>query len=222
MGRHAGIISFGFLLLISACAPTRFARPLEKKQQALSLSFGGPAILYSGAPIPVPFTTVSYARGLHNRITGFGALHFTSSLFGNIQGDAGAVFGLFELKSGLGMSCSPALQVAFSPGNKNSFGIWPTVDANLYYHASGKRSYLYAGFNAWLEVSKYKAHGELQSRHMIPNLQTGYVIVSGKWQHQIELKYLGLGIPNLPGVVDYVGIGGKGSLGFYYQLTRFF
>lgn len=222
MKSATGVIVVVFLISLFSCAPSRFVRPLEKNQQSLSLSFGGPAILYSGAPVPVPFTTVCYGRALKENITGFGALHFTSSLFGNIQGDAGAVLSLFEMKSGLGMSCSPAIQLAYSPGNKKSFGFWPTLDVNVYYHRPGKRSYLYAGLNSWFEISKYKAHGELQSRHLIPNVQAGYVMITGKWQHQFELKYLGIGIPNLPGVVDYVGIGGKGSLGIYYQLIRTF
>ncbi len=85
-----------------------------------------------------------------------------------------------------------------------------------------KPSYLYGGLNAWFEFSEYKAHNELQTRHVIPNLQLGYVLVKPKWQHQFEFKFIGMGIPNTPGVVEYVGLNGKGSFGFYYNLIRTF
>lgn len=209
-------------LFLGCCAPSRFVKPLPKGKQALALSFGGPAILFSGAPVPVPFTTLCYAKGLSDRISGFGALHLTSSLFGNLQGDAGAVFKLFERKSGLGMSCTPALQAAWSVGQSASFRLWPSLDLNVYYQVPGKASYVYGGLNTWIEFAKYKAHAEPQSRHLIPNFQMGYVWSKSSWQHQIEFKYLGMGIPNLPGVVDYIGIGGKGSIGIYYQVIKTF
>lgn len=205
-----------------SCAPSRFVKPLEKDQEAVSFSFGGPGILFSGAPMPIPFTTIAYARGLHSSITTFGALHLTSSLFGNIQSDAGAVFKLFELESGLGFSATPAVQLAYHLSDKNSFKAWPTFDLNAYVPVFNTPSYVYGGINTWFEFSKYKAHGELQTRHIIPNLQLGLVWVKSKWQHQFELKFLGPGIPNTPGVVDYVGLNGNGSLGLYYQLIRTF
>ncbi len=215
------LLSVIFIGLFS-CSPSRYVKPLKNKQQALSFSFGGPGIMYSGAPIPIPFSTLAYARGLNNAITAIGAFHFTSSLFGNLQADLGASCKLFELNSGLGLSAAPALQLAFRPGSSNSMRAWPSGDVNLYYHVMNKPSYLYGGMNAWFELSKYKAHQQLQTRHVIPNLQLGYVLVKSNWQHQFELKFLGIGIPNTPGVVDYVGVNGKGSIGFYYNLIRTF
>jgi hypothetical protein len=205
-----------------SCAPSRFVKPLKKNQKALSFSFGGPGIMYSGAPIPIPFSTLCYAQGINTSVTAFGALHFTSSLFGNLQADLGASCKLFELSSGLGMSASPAIQLAYSVGTAKTLRAWPTGDVNVYYHLFKKPSYLYGGVNAWFEFSKFKAHQELQTRHVIPNLQLGYVLVKKKWQHQFEFKFIGLGIPNTPGVVDYVGVNGKGSVGFYYNLVRTF
>ena len=67
-----------------------------------------------------------------------------------------------------------------------------------------------------------KAHDQAQTRHAIPNVHLGYMIVKTKWQHQFEFSYFGLGIPNLPGVVDYIGISGKGALGLHYSLIRKF
>jgi len=205
-----------------SCAPTRFVKPLEKGQKAISASFGGPAIHYSKAILPIPFTTLCYAQGISQSVTGFGALHFTSSLFGNIQSDIGASIKLFEKQSGIGISVSPALQIGYSVSTPKSLRLWPTLDLNIFYNLKSKKSYIYAGSNVWFELSKYKAHQELQSRHLIPNVQFGYVKANKLWNHQFEVKFLGIGIQNTPGVVEYVGFHGRGSFGFYYQLIRLF
>lgn len=222
MKRDIQLLLTAVLFGLFSCAPSRFVKPLEKNQKAISFSFGGPGILYSGAPIPIPFSTLAYAQGINSSITAFGALHFTSSLFGNLQADLGASCQLFELKSGLGLSAIPALQLAYSVGTAKTLRAWPSGDINVYYHLFKKPSYLYGGLNAWFEFSKYKAHNELQTRHVIPNLQLGYVLVKPKWQHQFEFKFIGMGILNTPGVVEYVGLNGKGSIGFYYNLIRTF
>ena len=213
---------FCITLFVTSCAPSRFVKPLDKGQKALTASFGGPTILFSGAPIPMPFTTITYAQGLTANTTAFGSLHFTSGLFGNLQSDLGASYRIYEKPLSYGFSTSPALQIAYSVGHTGSFRVWPTLDLNFYCHPFKNASYAYAGANAWFEFSKYKAHGEIQQRHVLPNLQMGYVFVKTRWQHQIEVKFLGLGIPNTPTVVSYIGLGGKGSFGVYYTLIRTF
>lgn len=211
-----------FIYCFQNCAPSRFVKTLEKKQRAASFSFGGPLIKFAGAPIPIPFTTLAYGYGVTDKITGYGSLHTTSLLFGNLQSDIGATVKLFEKENKFGISASPALQLAYNIGTKNSFRIWPSADVNAYFHLNSKPSYLYTGANSWFELSKYKAYEQPQQRHVIPNLHLGYMIVKQKWQHQFQLSYLGIGIPNKPGVVDYIGISGKGTLGFYYSLIRKF
>ena len=204
------------------CAPVRFVKPLEKKQQAATFSFGGPMITFAGAPIPVPFTTLTYGYGLTDKLTGFCSIHTTSLLFGNAQSDLGALFNLYQYKNKFGLTASTSMQIAYNVRNKTGLRAWPTADLNAYFHFNEKPSYVYAGINSWFELSKYKAHNQPQQRHAIPNLHTGYMIVKPKWQHQFELSYLGIGIANTPGVVDYIGISGKGALGFYYSLIRKF
>lgn len=211
-----------FLCILCNCAPSRYVKPLEKKQSAASFSFGGPLIKFSGAPIPLPFSTLGYGYGLASNTTAYGNLHTTSLLFGNLQGDLGATLSLYKKENKFGITASPALQLAYNIRNKTGFRIWPSADLNAYFHLTQKPSYLYAGMNSWFELSNIRAHDEAQPRHVIPNLQLGYVIVKTKWQHQFECKYLGVGIPNLPGVVDYIGISGQGSLGIYYSLIRKF
>lgn len=209
-------------IYLQSCAPSRFVKPLAKNQQVVSFSFGGPIIKFDGAVVPIPFTTLGYGYGLTDKITGYANLHTTSILFGNLQTDIGATFKLYEKKSVFGISASPALQMAYSVGNYGTFKLWPSADVNAYYHLLQKPSYLYAGVNAWVEMSGRRAYKQPQNRHAIPNIHIGYTIVKSKWQHQFELSYLGFGIPIYPGVVDYVGMGGKGTLAIYYSLIRKF
>lgn len=210
------------VVLLCHCAPSRYVKPLAKDQKAVSFTFGGPLITFSGAPIPVPFTTLGYAYGLSKGITAYGNLHTTSLLFGNGQADVGATFGLCEKENVFGISAAPSLQLAYSIRNSTGFRVWPSADVNAYFHVTKKPSYLYAGINSWFELSKLKAHNEPQQKQVIPNMHLGYTVVKTKWQHQFEFKYLGMGINNLPGVVDYIGVSGKGTFGVYYSLVRKF
>lgn len=210
------------LFLMYACAPSRYVKPLAKNQRALSFSFGGPLIKFSNAPIPIPFSTLGYAQGLSDNCTMYANLHSTSGLFGNAQFDLGSTFHLFKKEGAYGFSASPALQSAYSVRNKTGFRLWPTLDLNGYLHLKSKASYVYGGLNGWFELSATRAHDQPQQRHLIPNVHLGYTHVKTKWQHQVEIKYLGIGIPNLPGVVDYIGLAHKGSFGIYYSLIRKF
>lgn len=211
----------GVALLLASCAPSRFVKPLKAKEQAASFSFGGPLIAFAGMSIPMPFSTLAYGYGLNDKVTAYGSLHTTSLLFGNIQSDLGATIKLFE-KEKFGISASPALQIATSLNHGKSFRVWPSAEANVYYSPGSKPSYLYAGAASWFELAASRANGEVQPRHYIPQVQLGYTIVKTKLQHQFELRYLGLGIPNLPNVVEYKGIGGKGAVGIYYSINRKF
>ncbi|MES2681499.1 MAG: hypothetical protein V4635_16505 [Bacteroidota bacterium] len=211
-----------FICILQHCAPSRYVKPLEKTQSAVAFSFGGPLIKFSGAPIPIPFSTLGYGYGLTDNVTVYGNLHSTSLLFANAQADLGATLHLYKKQNVFGITASPALQLAYNIRNQTGFRMWPSLDLNSYFHFNKKPSYVYGGINSWLELSKLRAHGDTQQRHLIPNLQIGYVIVKTKWQHQFECKYLGIGIPNLPGVVDYIGLARKGTFGIYYSLIRKF
>jgi hypothetical protein len=206
--------------LIASCAPSRFVKPLKAKEQAAYVSFGGPVIKFSGAPVPIPFTTAGYAYGLSNIATGFVSIHPTSMLFGNIQGDAGATINFLQNETLFGISASPAIQFATHPSEKNSSRMWPSLDLNAYMHTGKNKAYIYAGAGSWLELSARRAHGERRSRSLVPAVHAGYTSGGEKWLHQVEVKYLAPGIPTLPGVVDYIGVNRNGAFGIYYSLIR--
>ncbi len=210
------------ILIITNCAPARFVKTLEKNKSAASFSFGGPVIKFAGAAVPVPFTSLAYGYGLTEKSTVFGSIHTTSLLFGNLQTDLGSTFSLFKKENRFGITTTPALQMAWAMGQKQTFRMWPSLDLNAYFHFKERKSYLYTGVNGWFELSKTRAHGETQMQKIIPNCHLGYTFVKTKWQHQFELKYLALGIPNLPNIVEYISTGNQGSFGIYYSLIRSF
>lgn len=216
------ILLFFVTFFLSLCSPSNLVKPLKKSEQTVNFTFGGPLIKFAGAPIPIPFTTLGYNYGVANKFTAFINLHTTSLIFGNLQTTVGGLFSLYEKVNKFGFTISPALQTAYSIRNKTGFRLWPTLDLNAYYHIKEKPSFIYLGANNWFELSKYSAHNEPQTKHILPNIHMGYMLVKPQWQHQFEVKYLGIGIPNLPGVVDYIGISHQGAFGIYYSLIRKF
>ncbi len=214
------VLYFSVYLLIFSCSPTRFVKPIEKQQQAVGFSFGGPLINFSNTYIPIPLSSLSYAYGLTDKITTYAGLHTTSLLFGNLQTDMGALFLLYSKdKNKFGITANLALQQAYNLRNRTGFRVWPSTDINVYYHIKEKPHYIYAGLNSWFEFSKYRAHQEAQPINILPNMHLGFVWNRAKFIHQVELKYLGIGIPNQPNVVTYLGIGGHGALGVYYNVS---
>lgn len=214
-------INFSLIVLLFSligCSPVRMVKPLQKKQQVVGGSFGGPLINFAGAPIPIPFTSLFYANGLTDNVTVIGGLNTTSLLFGNVHIDASSCINLFKKEDKFGISLNPGLQSIYHVKDSKSFGLWPTLDVNGYFHIKNKKSLLYTGINAWIELKNQKAHGEKVNTPILPNFQFGYQLVNTKWNHQFELKYLGIGRSNQPNVVDYIGLSGKGALGLFYGL----
>src|SRR5688500_4123785 len=77
--------------LIFSCAASRFVKPREEKQSAVSANLGGSLFEFGGITIPMPLTSITYGYGLKEKTTLFGSLHTTSLLFGVGQIDLGAV-----------------------------------------------------------------------------------------------------------------------------------
>jgi hypothetical protein len=163
---------------------------------------------------------LAYGYGLTNSITCFGSLHTTSLLFGNIQSDIGTTIKIYERENKFGFSFAPTLQIATHLKNTKTFRVWPSLDVNAYYHLNNSPSYFYTGINSWFELSSVKAHQEIISKRMIPKLNLGFIKVNKKWSHQFQLSFLGIGQANTPGVVEYLGVSGKGTFGFHYALIK--
>jgi hypothetical protein len=207
------------LFFISSCTPSRLVKPLKKGEQTLSGSFGGPLIKFSGAPIPLPFSTVSYAKGLTNKVSGFAGLHTTALLFGNFQTDLGACIDAYS-KNKIGISITPAIQAAVSYKDINSFRLWPSIDLNARYEFD--KGFLYLGTHNWLETSKMRVHETKQNKWILPTFHLGFTKTNTKWNHQFEAKWYLPSTAVYPGVVDYIGLNKKGAFGIFYCITRKF
>ena len=79
------------VIAISSCAPSRYVRPLDEGQKAITGNLGGPLIKFSGMTIPLPLTAISLGYGLKDDLTIYGGMHTTALSFGVIQGELGVV-----------------------------------------------------------------------------------------------------------------------------------
>jgi len=213
------------LLFFNSCAPSRLIRPLDKGQKVVSANIGGPLFHYSGTVIPVPLTSLMYAQGITDNTSVFGSVHTTALLFGVAQTDIGVCQRLYYNDSlHLGISVNPALNIAqeFWPQFSGGFKLWPQIDLNAYWEIHPKKSFVYAGFENWFELATQRADAQPQTTHWLFCPQVGYTYSRLKWNYSIELKYIAPNLDNLPNVVDYVGIGGKGTLAFYISVSRKF
>jgi len=217
------LISVVSILVFSSCAPSRLVRPLEKHQHVVNAEIGGPLFAYAGTTIPVPLTSFMYGYGVTDNTSVFGSFHTTSLLFGVLQTDIGACQRLYYNDSlRLGISATPALNLAQQIVFGNSFKCWPQVDVNFYWDIKPKKSFVYAGVENWFELAGQRAEEQTQTTHWIYCPQVGYTYVRTKWNYNLEVKYIAPNIPNLPNVVSYLGIGGNGALAVYFSITRKF
>ena len=210
------------ILMATSCAPTRFVEPLPQGRLAATASLGGPLISYSGLVIPTPLTTVAMGYGLTGTETAFGALHLTSALFKDVQGELGIVHRFMAPDGWLpGLSASYVLNLAEATRD-NSFKLWPQLDVNGYWHYGASQNVVYVGLSNWWELSNTRNDGEPQTRHWLPAIEVGHVFTGATWSYTTELKYLSPGVANEPNAVGYHGIGGNGTFGVYIGLTRSF
>jgi hypothetical protein len=218
--KHLGLL---FLITaLTACAPSRFVRPLEKGQKAVNMNLGGPLIGFAGTTIPIPLTSLTGGYGLKPGFSVFGSLHTTSLLFGVIQLEAGAVKNIYRNDSiGLGFTFTPALNLAFDIWQTN-FKAWPELDLNAYKEFGKNKNFYYLGVSNWFELSSKKAENEIQTTHWIINPHIGVNFVRPKWNYNLELKLLAPSVERLPNAVEYKGIGTRGAFGSYFSVSRKF
>ena len=222
--RHTfGFFLVLFILIISSCAPTRFVEPLEKGEHAVSANFGGPLIHFSGMVIPLPLTALTYGYGLDSNTTGFASIHTTALAFGVFQNEWGINRKILSQKNiQPAVSCNLVANTAFDKWEKQ-FKFWPELDLNAYWHLKNPSRLIYVGIGNWFELSKYRAHDELQPVHWIFNPHIGYRYTHNKWTYFVEGKILAPNISNQKLVVDYLKPWGeKGASGIYLGILKKF
>lgn len=214
-----------FLLLFClalACSPSRYVKPLQKKQHAANLSFGGPLIKYGTATIPIPFLTANYGYGIDSTLTGFATFNITSALYGNFQLELGACKQwLKQKKFRPGFSTSLQLNTIYR--NKEAAKLYPQLDLNLFWEYGKRKNYFYIGESNWFELATKRTLNEKQKNHLILMPMIGHTFSGRKWNVNIEAKVIAPNLSNENIVVDYqTPFKGHGAFGVYIGYTRKF
>lgn len=211
-----------FIGSLYACAPTRFVKPLDKKQQAVNLSLGGPLIDYSSLIIPMPFLTATYGYGIDSTLTGFGSLNITSAVYGNLQMEIGATKRLLPQQGYFpAISINPVANIIYR--NKDASGLYPELDINAYWDHNKGRNFFYIGVSNWFELKQKRAFGEKQQNHWLITPMIGETFVRRKWNYTVEAKIITPHLINNRSPVEYkTPLGTHGALGIYFSLSRKF
>jgi hypothetical protein len=206
---------------IVSCAPTRFVKPLAKKQQAVNLSAGGALISYSKLTIPMPFVTATYGYGIDSTLTGFGSLNLTSLAYGNAQIELGVTKQIVQQKGRWpGISINPVANIIY---RKDASKLYPEIDINAFWDYNNKRNFFYVGVANWFELSGKRAYDQKQEHRWFFNPMIGQTFVRKKWNYNIELKAIAPNIANNTSTVDYkTPFGSHGAFGIYLGCTRKF
>ena len=210
------------LLFFIACAPTRFVKPLNKKQHAVNLSLGGPLIKYGEATIPIPFLTANYGYGLDSTLTCFASFNITSALYSNFQMELGCTKQVLRQKKYIpAVSITPVINVLYK--SKDARKIYPQVALNAFWEYGKRKNFIYAGVDNWFELSKKRAFDVKQQNHWIVMPMIGHSFAGKKWNFNIEAKIIAPNLSNEKLVVDYVTpLNKNGAFGVYFGYTRKF
>ena len=209
------------ILAIASCAPTRFVKPLAKKQHAVNLSLGGALIDYSDLTIPMPFITATYGYGIDSTLTGFGSLNITSLVYGNAQIELGVTKQLLRQKGARpGISVNPVANIIYRKGTSK---LYPEIDINAFWDYNHNRNFFYVGVSNWFELSGKRAFDQKQEHRWLFTPMIGQTFVRRKWNYNIELKVIAPNIANNTSTVDYkTPFGSHGAFGVYLGCTRKF
>jgi hypothetical protein len=210
------------IVALASCAPARFVKPLDKGQQAASLSLGGPLISYGSATIPIPLVSAAYGYGIDSTLTGFGGVNLTSAIYGNLQLDLGITKKLLHQKGYLpSVSVTPVANIIYR--NKDAKKFYPQLDVNAYWEVNHARNLLYAGVSNWFELAGKKAYDKEQEHHWLFTPQIGHAFVRRRWDLTIEAKVIAPHIAYESNVVEYQSpFGKRGAFGIYFGYTRKF
>ena len=208
--RLTSVASLGFLLAtLAGCALSHGVRPVGESKVAIDASLGGPVADYMGGKKPLPLTMVGLTYGLSDQ----------TNLHGGIYPSSLAMFGLVGVEVGVSHlvlgpdGARPAIMVDGTviglggnlaegpPGG----GFVPYAQASVMASwAYGERGHLiYTGPEVIAQPSPF---------HAIPGWTLGHRLNAGRWGIGTELGWMAPYWDNLPPVVEYVGIAGRGAI----------
>ena len=209
-------------VLLTYCAPTQMVKPLYKGENQVTAHFGGPLIKFSGAPIPLPFASVHYARGLTDKTTAFGGIGLTQAAFGVVQVDLGVTQGILTPKGARpGFSVTPDLFLMYDVWQKN-IRVYPTLDANAYWDIGKQKSTAYVGITNWFELNGKRAFDEPQPDAWLQGFHAGYVLRHNSWNFTLQTSFLAPFKDNVKLVPEYISFGKTGAIGVYLGVGKTF
>ncbi len=202
----------GLLLAVAfsaGCALSHGVRPIGEKKVAIDASLGGPIVDYMGGKKPLPLTMVGATYGLTDKTNLHGGLYPSSlAMFGLVGLELGASHLVVEPDGPV-----PALMVD---------GTLITLGGDL---AEGPPE---GGFRAFLQTSVMASWSYGRREHLIytgpefitqpiplhsiPGWTVGHRYNAGRWGIGAELGWMAPFWDNLPPVVEYAGIAGRGAL----------
>ena len=194
------------LLVFSAgCGTTQLLRPVGAGNTRASASLGGPLIVFGGAPVPLPVSTVGVAHGVSESLDLHGDLHPTAAAFG--------VAGL-----GLGVAWHPlrrrgALTVGF-----DAYGFGNGADAVMLadpWIGGQARLCRWLSLGGGVHLPLRVATSSTYQRGLTPVAPTVFVQAAlrlGRTTLEIEPRWVALGTCAACAAPDYVSLG-TGTLG---------
>lgn len=220
---RTSFISLLLLLVLGSCNVSRVVKPLDKGEHQVSASLGGPAIVFSGAPLPVPLSSLAYSHGLDTGLTVSTGLHTTSLLFGVAQLDASLHASLWQNQQDrFGLTMSPGAHF-FYDFNEQNTRVYPQVDLGAWWKYSDNKDHLfYGGLGTWFELYREKAHGQVQENEIMPYVTIGHQFKWNSWSLQVEARYLGMFYRNDELVVSYLTPFNTGTSGLYFGIGKSF
>ncbi len=215
------------ILLLGSCAPSRLVEPLQRNENSVTVSMGGPVFKNLGAPIPMPLSSISYGRGLTKKISSIASIHITSAIYQNLHFELGGLVGIrsyqkYTNKYLPGVSATVLLNSASSLRGGIS-KVWPQIDVNAYWKVWAREDLFYVGISNWFELQNLRAHGEPQPNPWLLSPQIGYNYGFGRYSANLEVKFIAPNIRNDQLAIEYFSATGKtGALGVYLGVSRKF
>jgi hypothetical protein len=205
-------------VLLMSCSAVRQVRPLEKGEQAVSLSLGGPVTKYLGtAYAPFPLLGVGYAYGFNHKFNFQSGLQLTQAVFGVLQLDAGVDWRPWPASKLLpGAIISPRLffSADINDFTAESMRLYPDLDITAYWEP-WKYKYIYTGITNWFEFASTRSDGLEQKHHWLITPFLGTNLGNNKYQFQFEFRVYTPNLSNLGRGAKNIGFGEYGILGFF-------
>lgn len=191
------------ILILTSCAPTRYVVPLQRKEKAIGIAYGGPVIEDDGVVMPAPLVSFTYAKGKTNKLTYFGGLQLSPIFDGFYAGEIGALKEWkWWSKRKLGLTTNFVANV-MTDNKDGGFNFFPQFDMNLYWHFKSDPHYycdcpgdpkwkmfLYTGFQTHYNVVSDYEFTDPFKDDVLFSAHFGYSFGAGKWRLNTELKWI--------------------------------